>query len=143
MKIIDIAVMFVIGSIVGIIAGKMFSNFIHFDASDKEGNAKKYPNTVIGRLRITGEIMLEFVLYGVVLYLLRQIVQSVPWVFDGWKGINPPIGFAGYNHYKNAESKNPWTLVFFFFIYQNSLKNKIEYLFTLLKETPLAFLKAG
>ncbi len=141
MKMLDIGVMFVIGSFVGIIFGKMFSKLVRFDSKDVVGNAKKYPNTITGRLKIVGEIMLEIIMYGIVLYIIRQFVQAVPWPFDGWKGLNPPLGFQGYSHKRNSESKNPWSLSFFFFIYQNSLKNKIGYFFNMVKDTPLAFLR--
>ena len=140
MKMLDIGYMFVIGSIVGIIFGKIFSKFMYFDITDIKGNKKKYPNTTFGKLRLAGEIMLEVAMYGIVLYIIRQFVQGVSWPFDGWKGWNPPVGFKGYDHYRNSESKNPWSLGFFFFIYQNSLKTKISYLFNMFKGTPLSFL---
>ena len=140
MKMLDIGYMFVIGSIVGIIFGKIFSNFIYFDITDIKGNQKKYPNTTFGKLRLGAEIMLEVAMYGIALYIIRQFVQVVPWPFDGWKGLNPPPGFKGYDHYRNSESKNPWSLGFFFFIYQNSLKSKIDYLFNMFKGTHLSFL---
>ena len=140
MKMLDIGYIFVIGSIVGIIFVKMFSNFMYFDNTDIEGNKKKYPNNRSGKLRLVGEITLEVAMYGIVLYIMRQFIQAVPWPFDGWKGLNPPSGFKGYDHYKNSESKNPWSLGFFFFIYQNSLKNKIDYLFNMFKGTSLSFL---
>jgi hypothetical protein len=66
-------------------------------------------------------------LIGVIAYLARQVVQMVPFPGEGWKGISPPSGFAGYVHKNVREYGNPYPILFFILFFQNQFRNKILY----------------
>jgi len=126
MKILDIATMFTFGSIIGFTFGKMLSSLFIFDKT-------KYSNTFGGKVKLILQIFLEIAIMGAMMYIARQFIQLIPWPFDGFKGINPPASFKGYDHSRVAEGKNPFPIGFFIVYYNDSLRQKIAYLSELIK----------
>ena len=126
MKVLDVGVMFSIGAIIGYIFGKWFSKMFVFDKT-------KYNRTTGGIRKLIFQILFEIFLMGMIMYIARQFIQIIPWPFDGFKGINPPTSFKGYDHSKVEEGKNPFPIGFFILYYNDSLKSKIVYLGELMK----------
>ena len=131
-KMLDIAVMFAISSIIGYTFGQLISKVYVFDIHNKK-HTSAYKNTTFGKTKLIIHILLVIMLTGIIAYIARQIIQLIPWPFDGYMGINPPSNFKGYNHKLNIESKNPFPLMFFIMYYNHSLKNRIAYLQKLMK----------
>ena len=127
MKMLDIGVLFAIGSAIGYIFGQLLSKLFKFD-NTKQTDRDKYCNTAKGRARLITRIILEISFMGIIMYIARQFIQLLKWPFDGYMGINPPSGFKGYDHDKVPESTNPFPIMFFIIYYNTSLKNKIAYL---------------
>ena len=120
LKMLDIAYLFAGASIVGYTSGKLLSNLFKFDKS-------KYEKNIKGKTKLAIQILLEMALIGIVIYASRQIIQAMPFPFDGWKGLNPPENFKGYNHKSLKEYANPPAISFFIILFQDSLKAKIAY----------------
>ena len=115
LKLVDIAYIFVASSIVGYISARLLARIFKFDKS-------KYEKTTEGKIKLAFEILLEIAIIGVIFYLARQIIQALPFPFDGWKGIDSPSSFKGYNHKSLKEYSNPFPIAFFIMLFQNNLR---------------------
>jgi hypothetical protein len=126
LKMVDIAFLFILSSFIGYIVARIFSRVFVFK---KESYIKNEKGEVIlkCKIKLGMQILLEMGLIGVILYLSRQIMQMVPFPGDGWKGISPPSGFAGYVHKNVREYGNPYPILFFIFIFQDQFRNKVLY----------------
>jgi hypothetical protein len=125
LKVVDIAYLFATSSIIGYIIARILSRIFIFDENnykDKDGNV-----TFKGKAKLGLEIICEMAIIGVCIYAARQIVQILPFPLDGWKGINTPDGFSGYQHSKLREWQNPYPIAFFIILFQEHLKSKIAY----------------
>ena len=119
-KMIDIAYLFILASIVGYIISRILSRSFKFDP-------KNYPNTPAGKRKLAIEIVLEIGLIGIAIYLSRQLVQLAPFPFEGSKLWNPPKNWVGYRHKTLREWENPFPIPFFIILFQDSLRAKIVY----------------
>lgn len=119
-KMIDIAYLFILASIVGYIISRILSRSFKFDP-------KNYPKNAHGKRKLAIEIVLEIGLIGIAIYLSRQLVQLAPFPFEGSKLWNPPKNWVGYRHKSLREWENPFPIAFFIILYQDSLKAKIIY----------------
>ena len=119
-KMLDIGYLFFTSSVIGYISARLLSHFFRFDKS-------KYEKNIKGKIKLGLEIMIEMAIIGVVIYASRQIIQALPFPFDGHKGWNPPDGFVGFRHKKLREWENPYPIAFFIILFQDSLKAKIAY----------------
>ncbi len=126
LKMIDIAFIFVVASVIGYTIARILARIFVFD---KDSYTKDEKGEVVlkCKLKLGMQILFEMGLIGVILYLSRQILQMIPFPFDGWKGINPPSGFTGYVHTKLREYGNPMPIAFFILLFQNQFRNKVLY----------------
>ena len=120
-KMVDIGYLFAAASIVGYIVARFLSRLFPFDE-------KNYSDDLIGIAKLIVEIILEMALIGICIYASRQLVQALPFPFDGWKGFGYPEGFTGFKHKKLREWENPYPIAFFIVFYQDALKAKIVHL---------------
>jgi len=119
-KMIDIGYLFMAASVVGYISARILSRIFKFDKTKYEKNTK-------GKIKLALEILIEMAIIGIVIYASRQLIQALPFAFDGYKGWNPPVGFVGFRHKKLREWENPYPIAFFIILFQDSLKAKIAY----------------
>jgi hypothetical protein len=125
LKVVDIAYLFGASSIIGYIIARILSKIFIFDENKyKDKNGKV---TLEGKIKLGIEIICEMALIGVCIYAARQIVQILPFPLDGWKGVETPDGFSGYQHKKLREWQNPYPIAFFIVLFQDHLKAKISY----------------
>lgn len=120
LKMLDIGYLFMISSVVGYIFARLLSKIFKFDKS-------KYKNTKKDKFKLFIQILVEFAIIGIIIYIARQLVQTVPFPFDGWKGLDPPSNFIGYKHTSLKEYSNPYPIAFFIILFQDNLKAKILY----------------
>jgi len=126
LKILDIAYLFTIASLVGYVIARILSKLFKFDKNkykkDENGNVLPKYKVLLGL-----EILIEMAVIGIILYLARQIIQSSSFPLDGWKGWNAPSGFMGFQHTKLKELQNPFPISFFVLFFQDNFKAKIIY----------------
>ena len=118
-KMFDIGCLFMFASIFGFIVARILAKYLPFDK-------KKYSTKLSCRIKLGIEILLEMALIGILIYATRQIIQAIPFPFEGWKGLTPPKGFNGYKHRKLREWENPYAIAFFILLYQDALKAKVN-----------------
>lgn len=121
LKMIDIGILFMLASIFGYIVARILSHFIKFDKNNYEKNTN-------GRNKLILEIILEMALIGIIIYASRQLIQAIPFPFEGSKLWNPPKKWVGYRHKSLSEWGNPYPIAFFIILFQDNLKAKIAYL---------------
>ena len=120
-KMLDIGSLFIFAGVLGYFIGVGLSKFFKYDESNYENNFK-------GKSKLIMEILLELGIIGIIIYAARQIIQAIPFPFDGWRGLCSPKGFNGYIHRKLREWENPYPIAFFIILFQDSLKSKISLL---------------
>ena len=110
-KIIDIAyvaaIYLTLGAVLSITIDRQLGEF-NSEEADKKSTAQLY-----------GEILLHFALVGILIYIVRNIVEWIPY---------PLNGMYGYEHLKLNELRNAGLFGVIFFLFQNNLKNKLIYL---------------
>ena len=70
--------------------------------------------------RVIIELMIDFWIYGVVVYIVRNILNAMPF---------PLNGIDGYDHSRLRELNMPVFFSFMFFIFCDYLKSKAAYLY--------------
>jgi hypothetical protein len=110
-KIIDIAyvasIYLTLGAILSIFIDRKMGKF-----NPEEADKKSIP-------QLYGEVILHFSLIGILIYFVRNIVEWIPF---------PLNGLYGYNHLKLGELRSAGLFGVIFFLFQNNLKNKLNYL---------------
>jgi len=109
-KLIDIGIVTVYYFVFGVIAAKLFDKF--YGKFDKEDYEKK--STVL----IFLEIILHLFLIGVSAYVLRNIVQLIPY---------PLEGVAGFQHRRLKELDGGYVLSVILVLFQKNLMSKISF----------------
>lgn len=66
------------------------------------------------------EIFILFWFYGILIYITRNIIRSIPFPFNGYKG---------YDHYIVKELNMPIIFTFTFSTFCDYLKNKMQYFY--------------
>lgn len=69
--------------------------------------------------RLTMECVLHIYLIGVLIYIMRNLVEKIPF---------PLNGIEGFNHLKVKELTNAAVFTFIFVLYQKHLRMKLEYI---------------
>ena len=69
--------------------------------------------------QLYGEVLLHFALIGILMYIVRNVVEWVPF---------PLNGMFGYDHLKLNELRNAGLFAVIFFLFQNNLTEKLVYL---------------
>ena len=110
-KLLDIAyiasIYLTLGAVLSISIDRKLGEFDSEEA-DKKSTSQLY-----------GEILLHFSLIGILIYIIRNIVEWIPF---------PLNGMYGYDHLKLNELRNAGIFGIIFFLFQNNLKNKLIYL---------------
>jgi hypothetical protein len=110
-KIIDIAyvatIYLTLGAILSISIDRQLGKFNQEEA-DLKSTAQLY-----------GEVLLHFASIGILMYIVRNIVEWIPF---------PLNGMYGYEHMRLNELKNAGLFGVIFFLFQNNLKDKLVYL---------------
>lgn len=68
--------------------------------------------------QLTLELIISVWLYGVLIYVVRNLVGFVPFPLDGYKG---------FEHDKVKELKSAMVFTFTYLLFSNYLKNKLSY----------------
>jgi len=109
-KIVDIGYLTVIYVAFAIVCAKLTDRiFGKFDPS------KESHKTMV---HLSLELVIALWMYGVLIYLIRNIVPLFPF---------PLNGVGGFDHLKVKEVTNPTIFVFVFLAYSDHLRNKIKY----------------
>ena len=110
-KIIDIAyvaaIYLTLGAVLSISIDRQLGTFNKQEA-DLKSTAQLY-----------GEVLLHFASIGILMYIVRNIVEWIPF---------PLNGMYGYDHMRLNELRNAGLFVIIFFLFQNNLKDKLVYL---------------
>lgn len=110
-KIIDIAyvaaIYLTLGAVLSITIDRQLGKFDPEEA-DKISTSQLY-----------GEVLLHFASIGILIYIVRNIVEWIPF---------PLNGVYGYDHLRLNELKNAGLFAVIFFLFQNNLTNKLIYL---------------
>ena len=109
-KILDIGYLTIIYVALAVICAKLTDKI--FGDFDEEKEKKKT------MLNLSLELLLALWMYGVLIYLIRNVVEKIPF---------PLNGLGGFDHMLVKEVKNPMVFVFVFLMYSNLLKNKITF----------------
>lgn len=110
-KIIDIGYITVIYFLLGF----YISVYVDHKLGEFDEQAAKNKST----LRLTVECMVHIYLIGVLVYVMRNVVEKIPFPLDGYKG---------FVHLKVKEVTNATVFVFIFLIFQYHLRKKLDYL---------------
>jgi hypothetical protein len=109
-KLTDIGLVTMYYFVFGVIAAKLFDKFYgKFDKTDYETRS-----TIL----IFLEIVLHLFLIGVSAYILRNIVQAIPY---------PLEGVAGFKHLRLKELDGGYVLSVILVLFQKNLMSKISY----------------
>ena len=110
-KIIDIAyvtaIYLTLGAVLSISIDRQLGKFDPQEA-DKVSTAQLY-----------GEVLLHFACIGILMYIVRNIVEWIPF---------PLNGVYGYDHMRLNELRNAGLFGVIFFLFQNNLREKLIYL---------------
>jgi hypothetical protein len=110
-KIIDIAyvaaIYLTLGAVLSISIDRQLGKFDTQEA-DKKSTAQLY-----------GEVLLHFASIGILMYIVRNVVEWIPF---------PLNGVYGYDHMRLNELKNAGLFGVIFFLFQNNLRDKLVYL---------------
>ena len=110
-KIIDIAyvaaIYLTLGAVLSLTIDRQLGKFDQQEA-DEKSTAQLY-----------GEVLLHFASIGILMYIVRNIVEWIPF---------PLNGVYGYDHLRLNELKNAGLFGVIFFLFQNNLKDKLIYL---------------
>jgi len=109
-KIIDIGYITILYFFIGIYLAKAFDNYL--GTFDKELEEKK------GFWRRTLELIGLIWLYGIVIYIVKNLVEIIPY---------PLNGISGFNHLLMKELKNATLFIFIFLGFQKHFKDRIVY----------------
>ena len=112
-KIVDIGYISVLYIAMAILCAKAVDNF--FQKFDGESEAKK------GKVQLTLELVGSVWAFGVLVYVVRNVVELVPF---------PLHGYQGYDHYRVQELGSAGVFSFTFLLFSNLLKNKIAYYYS-------------
>lgn len=69
--------------------------------------------------RLYGEVLLHFISIGILMYIVRNTVEWIPF---------PLNGVYGYDHMRLNELRNAGLFGVIFFLFQNNLREKLVYL---------------
>ncbi len=96
--------------IIGIFAAALFDRVY--------GKFRKDDYKDISNLRLLVDIIIHLSFIGVVAYVLRNLVQLIPFPFDG---------FAGFQHARLKELEGGYVLAIVLFLFQQNLQEKIAF----------------
>lgn len=111
-KIIDIGyvttIFLITAILVSVLTDKIYGNF----------DPKKYEN--VSTFRITMEMILHFWCYGIIFYIMRNIIVIIPF---------PLNGYLGFKHSELKEIRDLWLFGFIYLTYNFYMNDKMTYLY--------------
>ena len=116
LKVFDIGYITVIYFGLGILLAKTFD--ILFGKYDEKEESKK------SLWQQTAEIICMMWMYGVIIYIVRNLVELIPFPFDH---------IHGFDHLKLKELKNAAVFTFVFLYFQDYFKTKIQVYYNSIK----------
>jgi len=116
LKILDIGYVTVIYFFLGIGLAKLFDK-LYGKFNPKEEAKKSF-------LRQTFELIGMMWISGVVIYIVRNLVELIPSPFNG---------IVGFDHQRVKELKNATVFAFIFLFFQSYFKDKLQYYYNNLK----------
>lgn len=117
-KIVDIGYIAVIYAFVAIVFSAIMDKYL--GTYDK----KKAEKQSLARVSIEAIIYIWFV--GAVIYVVRNLVELIPF---------PLNGVHGFNHFRVKELGNATVFVFIAMYYQKNFKDRLDYLFARIKKS--------
>jgi hypothetical protein len=121
-KIMDIGYITVIYFLIGIICAFILNNILHIDDIE-EHKTKTVPMQL---LEIIGILWLN----GIIIYIVRNLVELIPSPFNGMYGLI---------HVKVKELQNATVFVFALLYFQYPLRQRINYLYNSITKKSLTF----
>ena len=111
-KMLDIGYLTIIYVFIAIICAKI-TDMLYGEFDEKKEEQKSLVVLFI-------ELIVSLWFYGVLIYVIRNIVPLIPF---------PLNGFQGFDHFKVKEVYNPTIFTFVFLLYCNILMHKIKYFY--------------
>jgi sterol desaturase/sphingolipid hydroxylase (fatty acid hydroxylase superfamily) len=120
-KIVDIAYVYTIYFILGLVGAKLFDklNTVLFGKVEEESKKEDLLKvSTEEKLKLFGKICLNFALVGIYIYICRNLIELVPFPFQG---------VYGYDHMRLKEMTgvNNFVLGFTVLYFQDSLKKNV------------------
>lgn len=109
-KLIDIGLVTVYYFVIGVVFAKVFDSF--YGKFDKDN----YEN--VSNFRLLTEILFHLFGLGIVAYILRNIVQMIPF---------PLEGLGGFRHERLKELEGGHIMAIVLILFQNNLMDKIKF----------------
>lgn len=109
-KICDIGFVTIIYFILGVTFAKLFD--LLYGKFDE--NREKYKSKIIQTLELIGIMWV----YGIVIYMVRNVVEIIP---------SPLDGIGGFEHHRLKELKSAPVFVFIFLYFQTYFLSKLKY----------------
>jgi hypothetical protein len=110
-KLIDIGYIIVLDFLAGYYSATLLDHLFLKLFGDHNLNKNKF--------RVLFEILVQVMITAIIAYILRNLIEYVPF---------PLNGISGYNHMRVKELKDGPILLFFIFLFQYKLQEKVEYL---------------
>ena len=70
------------------------------------------------------QLILQFWFYGMLCYVLRNLVELMPFPLDGYK-----VGSSTFEHKKVKEITSAWVFGFVYLAYSNNMKDRLTFLY--------------
>jgi len=115
MKIMDIGFIALVYFMIGVFLAKKFDNYL--------GPFNKAKEDKKGKVRQILECVGLTWLFGVIIYIVKNMVELIPSPFDG---------IGGFDHMRVKELRNAPVFLFAFLTFQTHYMDKIRYLFSVL-----------
>lgn len=110
-KLIDIGYIIVLDFLAAYYSATLLDHFFFKLFGDHNVNKNKF--------RVLSEILIQVMITGIIAYILRNLIEYIPFPLNGIKG---------YNHMRVKELRDGPILLFFIFLFQYKLQEKVEYL---------------
>jgi hypothetical protein len=114
-KIMDIGYITTIYVLLAIFLSTVFDEYL---GTFSKEDAKKDGNFVFMLKTIA-----HFWVVGIIIYIIRNVVELIPSPFDG---------IAGFEHGRLKELTTAAAFVFVFLLYQKNLRNRLEYIYDMM-----------
>lgn len=112
-KVVDIGYITTIYFMIGYVLSIWIDTYVYEPFDEAKAETKSTQRLLVESIGILW-------VSGVIIYVIRNIVEQIPFPLDH---------FFGYNHLKVKELGNASVLVFVFYTYQKSLKDRLKYIF--------------
>ena len=115
-KILDIGFIFIIYFVIGFLLVVLTDKII--------GEFDPVANKMTSSTVIAMQLVLQFWIYGVLVYVLRNIVELIPFPLDGYK-----LGESTFEHKKVKELGSAWVFGYVYLAYSTNMKSRLTFLY--------------